>query len=310
MNPSVTYKKLDDITERMKEMEMTGERMVTSVVNQFGTYEHLHRYALASEFVENKIVLDIACGEGYGTNLLSQKAKFINGVDISEESIKHAKEKYNTLNIDFQIGSASEIPCKTSHFDVVVSFETIEHHTEHELMFQEIKRVLKKDGILIISSPEKDIYHLRDPNNLFHIKELTLEELLQLTKRHFKNHIILKQLVTIGSLIIPVRNETTRFATYDGDFYHLNTHFTEYELFNKPFFNIIIAYDHNFQPDKYALASLYNSYSVLENILNENDKKLSTLRHKLDKIYSLKPVRFIKKNKFLKKLIKILLRLD
>ena len=56
-------------------------------------YEHLHRYMLAAKFAEGKTVLDIACGEGYGTYILSQVAKSVIGVDISKETIAAAKEK-------------------------------------------------------------------------------------------------------------------------------------------------------------------------------------------------------------------------
>ena len=202
----------------MKELEMTGERLVTSFNKHYGKFEHLHRYALATEYIVGKIVLDIACGEGYGTNLLSQKAKMICGVDISDEAITHAKEKYIKSNIEFKLGSASKIPYDDDLFDVVTSFETIEHLLEQEEMFSEIKRVLKKNGILILSSPEKNIYAQRDPNNKFHVKELTLDELLKLSHSHFQNTIVLKQLITVGSLIIPVKDSLSFFKTYDGDY--------------------------------------------------------------------------------------------
>lgn len=279
----------------MKELEMTGERLVTSFNNHFGKFEHLHRYALAREYVEGKNVLDIACGEGYGTNLLSQKAKMICGVDISNETITHAKEKYQKYNIEFKLGSAAKIPYDNNTFDVVTSFETIEHLVEQEEMFSEIKRVLKKDGILIMSSPEKNIYSQRDPNNKFHLKELTLDELLKLTNNNFKNAIVLKQLISVGSLIIPVKNSLSFFKTYDGDYYNLKESFDEFEFFNKPYFNIVICSD--FQIENNSFSSFFSSYEVYDNLLREKDMEINNLSKKLQRINSNKIYKILRKIK-------------
>lgn len=277
----------------MKELEMTGERLVTSFNNHYGKFEHLHRYALASEYVEGKIVLDIACGEGYGTNLLSQKAKMVCGVDISDEAITHAKEKYKKSNIEFRFGSAAKIPYANDSFDLVTSFETIEHLVEHEEMFSEIKRVLKSDGVLILSSPERNIYAQRDPDNKYHVKELTLSELLELVHYNFKKSIVLKQLITVGSLIMPVDDLLSLFKTYDGDYYNLKESFDELDFFNKPFFNIVICSD--LEINNYSFSSLFNSYEVYDNILKEKDQIIKLLSLKLQKINSNKVYKILRK---------------
>ena len=138
----------------MEELNFTGERYVPGIKGDI-EIEHLHRYALALELSKGKNVLDIASGEGYGSYLLSMLAKSVVGVDISKEAILHSSMKYIKSNLTFLCGSADRIPCESHSFDLVVSFETIEHHDKHEEMLQEIKRVLKPDGILILSSPEK-----------------------------------------------------------------------------------------------------------------------------------------------------------
>lgn len=268
----------------MKELEMTGERLVTSFNNHYGKFEHLHRYALALEYIEGKVVLDIACGEGYGTNLLSENAKKVCGVDISNEAIKHAQEKYIKCNLEYKHGSATAIPYENKSFDVVTSFETIEHLFEQEKMFSEIKRVLKPDGILILSSPEKEIYGLRDPNNIYHVKELTLDELINLVTANFKNNLVLKQLVAIGSLIIPVDDKLSYFKTYDGDYYKLKKSFDEYDFFNKPFFNIVICSDYEIKNN--SISSIFNSYEVYESIMREKDKTIDSLLLKIQRINS------------------------
>src|SRR6478672_7942172 len=125
------------------------ERLETFGINST-SIEHLHRYAITMALVKGKTVLDIACGEGYGTYFLAQNATNILGVDIDAPTIQKAKQKYIRPNLEFRAGSALAIPEKDNSFDVVVSFETLEHVVEHGTMMGEIKRVLKPKGMLII----------------------------------------------------------------------------------------------------------------------------------------------------------------
>ena len=87
----------------------TGERLETYIYSK-DSIDHLHRYSIVSNYIEGKIVLDIASGEGYGSNIISEKAKFVYGVDIDETSIKDAKLKYKKDNLKFLVGSTSSIP--------------------------------------------------------------------------------------------------------------------------------------------------------------------------------------------------------
>lgn len=247
------------------DLEWTGERLVTSLNNQYGTFEHLHRYALAREFATDKIVLDIACGEGYGSNLLAQVAKRVIGVDISNGAINHASEKYQLPSLEFIAGSTSEIPLESDSVDLVVSFETIEHHDEHEQMFKEINRVLKENGVLILSSPEKNIYKKRDPINPFHIKEITLEELILLARTHFEHVEVLTQRIVIGSLLTIENNNTASlFKEYDGDFNNIVERLSREDFFNEPFFNIIIASHNPIDLSSFPINSIFNSYKAYE----------------------------------------------
>ena len=107
---------------------------------------------------EGKRVLDIACGEGYGANLLAFVASKVIGVDLDAGTIAHAKAKYRRRNLHFVQGSCTEIPCEDHSIDLVASFETIEHISEHDAFLSEIKRVLAPGGILVISSPHKAEY--------------------------------------------------------------------------------------------------------------------------------------------------------
>lgn len=184
-------------------MEFTGERFVPEVQGNI-ELEHLHRYLQACELVAGKVALDIASGEGYGTAILAGKASRVIGVDISEEAVKHAKTRYIAENLEFLAGSCTNIPLPDMSVDVVVSFETIEHHDQHEKMLQEIKRVLKPTGFLLISSPDK--FHYSDEpgfNNSYHVKELYQHEFKKLINDYFSNAVYYGQRVIYGSAIFP-----------------------------------------------------------------------------------------------------------
>jgi ubiquinone/menaquinone biosynthesis C-methylase UbiE len=184
-------------------MEVTGERLIPGFKN-FSELEHLNRYY----FVVNQInltgkkVLDIASGEGYGSNILANYAEKVTGVDISSEAIAHAQKVYHRNNLEYIQGNATKIPLTDKSIDVVVSFETIEHLEEQERMMEEICRVIKTEGILIISSPDK-YYYSDVPNfkNEFHVKELYYEEFKNLISRYFKKSIFFSQRNFGGSII-------------------------------------------------------------------------------------------------------------
>jgi len=183
------------------QMKFTGERYVPEMHGNI-ELEHLHRYLLVCKAVEGKAVLDIASGEGYGSAMLARTARKVIGVDISQEAILHARAKYRSENLDFRLGSCSAIPLEDESVDVVVSFETIEHHDEHQAMMREIKRVLQPGGVLVISSPDKLEYSDKSGyTNPHHVKELYRDEFNKLLGSHFKNHRISGQQVVYGSAI-------------------------------------------------------------------------------------------------------------
>ena len=182
-------------------MEFTGERYVPEMHGNM-ELEHIHRYLQACEIAEGKTVLDIACGEGYGSALLASKAKHVTGVDLSIEAIEHARTRYVKENLEFKVGNASEIPLPDAGFDLVVSFETIEHLAEQVEMIQEIKRVLRPDGILLISTPDKHNYSdTTGYTNPYHVKEFYQHEFKQLLGAYFKNTAYFGQRVVYGSNI-------------------------------------------------------------------------------------------------------------
>jgi ubiquinone/menaquinone biosynthesis C-methylase UbiE len=225
-------------------LNWTGERLVTDVEGVLGVAEHLHRYALACEFVKGKTVLDIASGEGYGSHLLSKTALKVTGVDISEEAVTHANIKYGSkTNLTYQVGSASAIPLEDASVDIVTSFETLEHTTEHEEFLKEIKRVLIPGGMLIMSTPDTIPYKVREPINPYHVKELTTEEFEQLIQCHFTNSEFFSQRCLIGSFITSFKNKEAIFKSYSGGYTEVKEGYGNDELYGVAYFNLAFASD-------------------------------------------------------------------
>jgi len=188
-------------------LQEDGERFLPWMDDPIINYEHLHRYRFAKEFVKGKIVLDLACGEGYGSYMLAEEANEVIGVDISESTIKHAKIKYATNNLKFIKSSMLEIDIEGENvFDVIICFEALEHVEEHDKVMAEIKRMLKNDGIFIVSTPNK--YSYTDEGdyckNPWHKKELYLDEFEALLKSAFKNVLIYGQKVFPTSNVFPI----------------------------------------------------------------------------------------------------------
>nr|VFK79275.1 MAG: Glycosyltransferase, GT2 family [Candidatus Kentron sp. SD] len=195
-------------------MDFTGERYIPSTGGAI-ELEHLHRYTIAKDLVTGKNVLDIACGEGYGSAILASSAKHVIGVDISDETIHHAKSTYKRNNIEFHRGSCTDIPLDDNSVEVVVSFETIEHISGQELMLEEIYRVLEPNGLLILSSPNRPIYNqFRNESNPYHVRELDFNELNDLLTKFFPYVRYAHQRQIVGFSLLPVGISSKNYLAY------------------------------------------------------------------------------------------------
>ena len=167
-------------------MGFTGERFVPECTREIW-YEHWHSYQFASAFAAGKRVLDAACGEGYGSALLARRAASVVGVDIAEEAVRHARERYaGQANLRFEAGDCTALAAPAQPYDLIVSFETLEHVAAQEALVAGFARALADDGLLLISSPDRRTYSDESGfRNEYHVRELYRDELVALLQRHF-----------------------------------------------------------------------------------------------------------------------------
>ncbi len=179
---------------------MERERLTPGVTDNVVLDYHLARYRFASDYVKDKEVLDVACGNGYGSDYLFHwgKAKSVIGVDISEEAVKYASSHYGTRNLSFMVCDATRLQFDDESFDVVVSFETVEHIRDHEQFMLEVRRVLRPGGTLVISTPNKKY----ESRNLFHVISFSPGDFKQFLGKVFKDFEMYGQgrLGTLGSV--------------------------------------------------------------------------------------------------------------
>ncbi|MDO4343732.1 MAG: class I SAM-dependent methyltransferase [Eubacteriales bacterium] len=255
-------------------MKITGERFVPGYMQKHSEVEHMHRYSMLENTVKKKIVLDAACGSGYGTNLIAQSAKEVYGLDISKEALDYANENYKKDNLHYLHGSIESLPFEDNFFDVVISFETIEHVDEKIQMafLKEIVRVLKNDGILIMSTPNKKVYtdDAHQEATEWHVKEFYEDEFHDFIESRFQYVTYYEQFIAKASHL--VNDEKRSFSAYN------------YENRNKGKFIIAMASNQKIEksnnlnslyyyPDEYARINdtIQVYYGEKQNELNERD---------------------------------------
>jgi 2-polyprenyl-3-methyl-5-hydroxy-6-metoxy-1,4-benzoquinol methylase len=162
-------------------LDATGERLIPEAyAGQLVYAEHLARYHLAARLAPGRRVLDAACGEGYGLALLQAAgAASVAGIDVDSATVAHARERYKLDVVEADIG---QLPFAGGDFDLVTSFETIEHVADPERALDELARVLGPDGLLMVSTPNAGEY-LED--NPFHVREFEPEEFFGLLRSRF-----------------------------------------------------------------------------------------------------------------------------
>ncbi len=146
---------------------------------------HLKRYEFARAYVADKRVADVACGVGYGSHYLSDLCCQIIGVDIDGDALTYAAQRYSgPNNLAFIRADAEILGLRTAQFDVVCSFETIEHVEDVHRYLSEIKRVLSPGGYFIVSTPCV-VHTTTRPRNPFHRQEWSPKDFEILLDQYF-----------------------------------------------------------------------------------------------------------------------------
>jgi 2-polyprenyl-3-methyl-5-hydroxy-6-metoxy-1,4-benzoquinol methylase len=146
---------------------------------------HLVRYAFAAPVCVGREVLDAGCGVGYGTAYLGEVASRVVGIDVDPESIAYAQQRYAAANIEFRLGDLRSLGLEGSLFDTVTSFEVIEHVREQEAFLDELARVLRPQGVLVVSTP--NVPETNDaPDNPFHLRELSQTDFEAMLRERFE----------------------------------------------------------------------------------------------------------------------------
>ena len=164
-----------------------GERMYWNLASEEERQLHLSRYQFARElFDPHWRCLDAACGSGYGASFLADKVRSVDGVDVDPSTIDFATTTYKQTNLTYHRADLqSRLPFKNGTFDAITSFETLEHVSDQTKMTSEFHRVLKPGGILVISTPDREVSERIGLDNRFHVAELSKREFVDLLSRSF-----------------------------------------------------------------------------------------------------------------------------
>jgi SAM-dependent methyltransferase len=192
---------MDDEPENHARSETASvpERFVPDQMRgQLVAAEHTARYRWATSFCNGRRVLDAGCGAGYGAEVLNQAgAESVVGVDISEAAVLLARSAVSD-GVTCELGDVTALTHPDDSFDLVVCFEVIEHVADPERVLDELRRVLRSDGLLLLSSPNRARYV---PGNPHHQHEYTRPELLEVLESRFESARVISQHVMLASVI-------------------------------------------------------------------------------------------------------------
>lgn len=143
------------------------------------------RLTVAGDYIKNILrpeILDIGCGDGYMTNDMARAGRTVTGVDASASGLKFARE-LSAPSIRYLLAEACKLPFPDNSFDVVTSFDTIEHIENDVAFVLEMKRVLKPRGLVIITTCNRQ--RIFDHFSKKHWREYSNKELKELLSLGF-----------------------------------------------------------------------------------------------------------------------------
>lgn len=271
---SITEKQKNNLIQQEVQSENMEVKVIAKLVNDYErmvpefhkdtlTYaEHMTRYISAQELVKDRTVLDIASGSGYGTQLLAKSAKKVYGVDVNEPAVQYSQEYYGAKNIEYILGDGENIPLADGTVDVVTTFETIEHIKDFKKFIKEIKRVLKPDGIALVSTPN-DLEFAE--GNHFHLHEFQQQELIDLLKEDFRN---IKPYFQATWKTVVIGDETELSGAFDKQISTLNLAPLDPEKFLYFYF---ICSNRTITESVKTIAALGEHYSDRQLIMRESN---------------------------------------
>lgn len=175
--------------EEANEIKFTGEFFVPGQSGERIEADHMARYQFAARHARGKQVLDVACGVGYGSQvLMNAGALKYSGVDINPELVSHARKTYGAPGVDFQPGDVTALKFR-EEFDLITCFETIEHVEDYQQALASLFQALKPGGGILVSSPDRRVTSpsAKDlsskPSNRYHVREFLPSELLEAVTR-------------------------------------------------------------------------------------------------------------------------------
>jgi len=183
-------------------IEPTSERMIeeyrgASPQSYLVYLFHVVTYDYVRELVSGKEVLDFGCGTGYGTARLAKHCSRIVGIDISADAISYAQRSFKDSNLQYlaiKPVESQRLPFPQSSFDVVLSFQVIEHVRDENAYLAEIKRVLRPGGLFVVATPDRSsrLFPLQKPWNMWHLREYSEETFKTLLETQFSTVTIKK----------------------------------------------------------------------------------------------------------------------
>jgi len=201
-------------------MEKTGERLVH--VEDWKTLEDylmFSRELFAYDFSKNNVdfgatVLEVGFGEGFGAKLLGEKAGEVVALEVDKKAVSHAKKKYSSEKLSFQLYDGKKIPFKENSFDLIVSLQVIEHIQDDLNFVNEINRVAKKGAKIIIATPNAKTRMIKNGKswNEFHVREYTEESLRKLFDKKVSSVEILG--ITAKEEVLEIERERVKKAFF------------------------------------------------------------------------------------------------
>ncbi|MDW7681280.1 MAG: class I SAM-dependent methyltransferase [bacterium] len=164
----------------------TGERILPTQLGEtsFVFARHKFAYCHVQQFVENKTVIDVGCGSGYGCHILSQRAKLVCGIDHDAEIIAYCRQRYHNSKLSFLQMDATRLNLD-QQFDVVINFQMIEHVEDMESFIDVLRQAAKPEGTIFISTPRIPEEKVNKGKNPFHAHDLTYHQFYYLINRKF-----------------------------------------------------------------------------------------------------------------------------